>query len=395
MKTLSRREFISGAAMCLAAFALPVPPAVPAFGDENRTPSGPSDITGNVFSNDAPKNLWKWAREGYFYDSFPEKTVMCGICPHSCGLEPGDRGVCRSRVNVDGKLYTLTYGSACSVNVDPVEKKPLFHFKPGTRSFSIAAAGCNFRCLNCQNWQISQARPEDIRNADLPPQEVVSQALTAKAASIAYTYSEATTFYEYMIDTARLGREKNLSSLWISNGYMNEKPLSKLSETIDAANINLKSFDNTIYQKLNGGTLGPVLTTLKTLHDRKVHLEITTLVVPGFTDDPQMIKHMCRWIVHNLGPDHPLHFLRFFPLYKLDRLPPTPVSALTNFRKIAMDAGIRYVYVGNVPEHEGNHTWCHYCGKLLVERKGYAIPVNNLEGSKCRFCKTEIPGVWA
>jgi len=320
---------------------------------------------------------------------------MCGICPHTCGLEPGDRGVCRSRVNIDGKLYTLTYGNPCSVNVDPIEKKPLFHFKPGVRSFSIGAAGCNFRCRNCQNWQISQVRPEDVRHIDLPPEAVVHQAVSANAASIAYTYSEATTFYEYMMDTARLGREKGISSLWVSNGYMNTEPLLKLCEVIDAANINLKSFDNAIYQKLNGGTLNPVLNTLKILHTRKVHLEITTLVVPGYVDDPTMIKRMCQWIVQNLGPDHPLHFLRFFPLYKLDRLPPTPVSVLTDLRKIAMDAGIRYVYVGNVPDHEGNHTWCHHCGRLLIERKGYAIPVNNLEGTKCRFCKTEIPGVWA
>jgi pyruvate formate lyase activating enzyme len=296
---------------------------------------------------------------------------------------------------MDGTLYSLTYGAACAVHVDPVEKKPLYHFRPRTTAFSIAATGCSFRCLNCQNWQISQVRPEDVRHHDLFPKQVVKGAVASGAASVAYTYSEATTWFEYMTDTARLAKDAGLSNLWISNGYINQKPLEELCGLIDGANVNLKSFSDEIYRKLNGGRLGPVLNTFQTMNRRGVHFEMTNLVVPGYVDDPEMVKQMCAWIVENLGPDHPLHFLRFFPQYRLDRLAPTPVATLTKFRDIAMSEGIHYVYVGNVPGHAGNNTWCHNCGKLLIERLGYNIPVYNIEDGKCRFCNTVIPGVWS
>jgi pyruvate formate lyase activating enzyme len=392
MKTVSRRKFLAYSVLSLAGNILPVAAICALPGKKQE--SGPENISGNTFKNDAPDQLWKWSREADYYMTLPGDAVMCGICPNGCVLYKGDRSICRSRVNINGKLYTLAYGNPCSVNTDPIEKKPLFHFKPTSMALSIATTGCNFRCLNCQNWQISQAKPEDVRFNELFPKQVIETALEKKAASIAYTYSEATTFYEYMIDTARLAKIKGISNLWISNGYINPEPLSALCEVLDAANVNLKSFDNGTYQKLNGGTLEPVLNTFKTLHERGVHFEMTTLVVPGYVDDSKMIKKMCQWIVSNLGPDHPLHFLRFFPQYKLDRLPPTPVSVLTNFREIAMATGIRYVYVGNVPGHEGNHTYCHQCGKLLIERNGYHIPTNNIENNKCRFCKSTIPGRW-
>ncbi len=392
MKSVSRRQFLTYSALSFAGSTLPGQ-ALYAFTGKNQH-SAPVDVSGKIFKNDAPDQLWKWSREADYYMTFPGDVVMCVICPHTCVLYKGDRSICRSRVNINGKLYTLTYGNPCSVNTDPIEKKPLFHFKPASRALSIATTGCNFRCLNCQNWQISQVKPENVRFYDLFPNQVIETALEKKAASIAYTYSEATTFYEYMIDTAMLAKQKGISNLWISNGYINPEPLSALCEVLDAANVNLKSFNNETYQKLNGGQLDPVLNTFKTLHEKGVHFEMTTLVVPGYVDDPKMIKEMCLWIVKNLGPNHPLHFLRFFPQYKLDRLPPTPVSVLTNFRKIAMDTGIRYVYVGNVPGHEGNHTYCHQCGKLLIERKGYNIPTYNIEKNKCRFCESTIPGKW-
>ncbi|MBC2717671.1 MAG: AmmeMemoRadiSam system radical SAM enzyme [Desulfobacteraceae bacterium] len=392
MKTVSRRQFLTSSALALASNTLPVQ-ALCALSGKNQK-SDQINISGKVFKNDAPRKLWKWSREADYYMTLPGDAVVCGICPHSCVLDKGDRSICRSRVNINGKLYTLAYGNPCSVNTDPIEKKPLFHFKPASRALSIATTGCNFRCLNCQNWQISQVKPEDVRFKDLFPKQVIETAMEKKAASIAYTYSEPITYFEYMMDTARLAKQKGISNLWISNGYINPEPLSVLCEVLDAANVNLKSFNNETYQKLNGGQLDPVLNTFKTLHEQGVHFEITTLVVPGYVDDPKMIKKMCQWIVNNLGPDHPLHFLRFFPQYKLDRLPPTPVSVLTNFRKIAMNTGIRYVYVGNVPRHEGNHTYCHQCGKLLIERKGYHIPTYNIEKNKCRFCKSTIPGKW-
>jgi len=310
-------------------------------------------------------------------------------------LAPGDRSICRSKVNMDGTLYSLTYGNPCSVNVDPIEKKPLYHFKPRSKAFSIATTGCNFRCLNCQNWEISQAKPHEARNYEFFPADVVKAAQRAGSTSIAYTYSEATTFFEYMIDIARLARDKGIYNLWISNGYINREPLLELCRVLDGANVNLKSFSDDIYKKLNGGRLQPVLNTFKTLHEEGIHFEVTNLVVPGYTDDADMVKEMCQWILKNLGPDYPLHFLRFFPRYKLDRLPPTPLSTLLQFRKLAMGEGIRYVYVGNVVYPEVNNTYCHHCKKLLIERIGYQIPIYNLDGNRCKFCKTVIPGRWA
>lgn len=319
---------------------------------------------------------------------------MCTLCPNQCVLRVGDRSICRSRVNMDGKLFSIAYGNPCSVNVDPVEKKPLFHFKPATRTFSIACAGCNFRCLNCQNWEISQAKPEDINGYALFPEQVVEQARHANAISIAYTYSEPTTFFEYMADTAIMAKEKGLYNIWVSNGFINPEPLSFLCELIDGANVNLKAYSDDVYRALNGGRLEPVLNTFKMLHDKKVHFEITNLVVPGYTDDDRMMKQMVSWILKTLGPDHPLHFLRFFPQYRLDRLRPTSVSVLSRFRATAMDMGIKYVYVGNVPGHEGNHTFCHACGKKIVERNGYSIARLHIRDTRCEFCDTVIPGVW-
>jgi pyruvate formate lyase activating enzyme len=291
-------------------------------------------------------------------------------------------------------LISLVYGNPCAVNLDPIEKKPLYHFLPRSKSFSLATTGCNLRCLNCQNWEISQAKPHEVRHHELFPLEAVERALETGAASIAYTYSEPTTFFEYMIETARLARQRGLRNVWVSAGYINRKPLLELCEVLDGANVNLKSFSDDLYRRLNGARLQPVLDTFETLHDRGVHFEMTNLVVPGYVDREEMVKRMCAWILENLGTDYPLHFTRFFPRYKLDRLAPTPVSTLTRFRELAMAEGIRYVYVGNVPGHEGNHTYCHACGKMIVERRGYFIAAANLTGVRCAFCGTTIPGVW-
>ena len=298
-------------------------------------------------------------------------------------------------MNLGGKLYSLAYGNPCAVHIDPIEKKPLNHFYPATPIFSIATTGCNFRCLNCQNWEISQKKPEEIRHSELFPKDVVREAKSRDIPSIAYTYSEAITFYEYMYDTAKLAREAGLKNVLVSNGYINKEPLLRLAQYLDGANINLKSFDNHIYQCLNGGMLQPVLNTFKTLHRKGVWFEMTTLVVPTYVDDPEMIKRMCGWILRELGPDYPLHFLRFFPQYKLTRLPPTPIPTLEQFRELAMKEGIHYVYLGNVPGHKGCHTYCHNCGEILIERRGYFLSQFNMKGEKCKFCHTSIPGRWA
>lgn len=392
MKKINRRQFLyCGAALASTAlpfnvFRLMEPQPCMAGAD--------TDIRGKIFKNDAPKTLWKWSKEGFRYKKLSNKKVVCGICPNRCLLSPGDRSVCRSKVNIDGTLYSLAYGNPCSVNVDPIEKKPLFHFKPRSKAFSLATAGCNFRCLNCQNWEISQAKPEELRHYDLFPEAAVQASIHSESVSIAYTYSEAITFFEYMIDVARIAKHKNIFNLLISNGYINKAPLLELCKVLDAANINLKSFDDAIYRKLNGGRLKPVLNTFKTLHEQVIHFEMTTLVVPGYIDDDEMIKRMCGWILENLGPNHPLHFTRFAPRYKLNRLPPTPVSTLTRFRDLAMEEGIRYVYVGNVPMHKGANTYCHNCKELLIERQGYTIPTYNMDGDRCKFCRTVIPGRW-
>jgi pyruvate formate lyase activating enzyme len=229
---------------------------------------------------------------------------------------------------------------------------------------------------------------------DLFPGQVVAAARKAGCESIAYTYSEPTTFFEYMVDTAGLARQEGIRNVWVSAGYINHRPLVALCKVLDGANINLKSYSDEIYRKLNGARLKPVLNTFETLNERGIHFEMTNLVVPGYVDDGDMVKRMCEWILTHLGPDHPLHFTRFFPKYKLDRLAPTPVSTLARMRELAMAQGIHYVYVGNVPGHEGNHTYCHNCRNLLIDRQGYFIIDYHLKGNRCKFCDTVIPGVW-
>ncbi|MGD8388201.1 MAG: AmmeMemoRadiSam system radical SAM enzyme [Desulfobacteraceae bacterium] len=384
---MTRKEFLKAVALGVPGLLCAVP-----AGASTRSPCSGS-IRGHVFKGEAPSELWKWSIEAMDYTSDGQR-VQCGVCPNRCVLEPGDRSVCRSRVNLGGKLYSLTYGNPCAVHVDPIEKKPLNHFLPGTRVFSIATTGCNLRCLNCQNWEISQRKPEEVRHGELFPEAVVREALQRETLSIAYTYSEAITFYEYMFDTARLAREAGIRNVLVSNGYINKKPLLRLSRFLDGANINLKSFEDCIYRCLNGGTLPPILRTLKTLHEEGVWLEITTLVVPTYVDDADMIRRMCEWILTELGPDHPLHFTRFHPAYRLTRLPPTPVETLERFRRIALDEGIHYVFVGNVPGHEGSHTYCHQCGRLLIERRGYRLGPVRIQDGRCAFCGARVPGRW-
>jgi pyruvate formate lyase activating enzyme len=386
---MTRKDFLKS--LGVGASALVCPTGAYAF--LRKANKKKKSVKGHIFKKGAPKKLWKWSVEGFHYAT-DGITVQCQICPNRCVLAPGDRSICRSKVNIDGKLYSLTYGNPCSINVDPIEKKPLNHFYPRSLIFSIATTGCNFRCLNCQNWEISQKKPEEVRHYDVFPEGIVSEAKKRNIPAIAYTYSEPITYYEYMYDTAKLAREAGLRNVLVSNGYINGKPLIRLCRYLDGANVNLKSFDDGLYRSLNGGTLQPVLNTFKTLHREGVWFEMTTLVVPTYIDDPEMIKRMCGWILKELGPGYPLHLLRFFPHYKLTRLPATPIGTLEKFRNIALKEGIRYVYVGNVPGHEGTHTYCHNCQKILIERKGYNIAQLNLEDGRCKFCGTPIPGRW-
>jgi pyruvate formate lyase activating enzyme len=340
-----------------------------------------------------PGGPGKFSRESPYAVTTP-KGVKCQICPNNCILKEGLDSICRTHVVKDGKLYSIAYGNPCSVHTDPIEKKPLFHYLPATSSFSIATAGCNFACLNCQNWEISQASPKDTRNVELFPEKVVKGAIRDGCKSIAYTYSEPIAWYEYMFDTAKLARASGIKNLLISNGYINEKPLRDLAKYIDAANINLKSFSEETYAKLNGGALQPILNTLKILKAEGVWLEITNLIVPGWTDDLAMIKEMCDWLVANGFADNPLHFSRFHPLYKLTSLPYTPLDILEKARNLALKTGIRYVYIGNVPGTTAENTFCPSCKKIVIERRGFAILNNNLKNGACKFCNSKIAGVW-
>ena len=347
-----------------------------------------------VTENDAPEKLWKWSKEVYFKEELKNNYVKCLTCPNECILAPDARSRCRSHVNKGGKLYTLVYGNPCAVHIDPIEKKPLYHFLPSSDTFSIATTGCSFNCLNCQNWEISQERPEKVRFHDMFPTAVVKGAVRNNCRSIAYTYSEATTFYEYMLDTSRLAREKGIKNVWVTNGYMNEAPLIELCKTLDAANVDIKSFSEDIYSRLNAGRLKPVLRTLNILKEKNIWFEMTALIVPTYTDNMDMVKRMCHWILETLGPDYPLHFSRFHPQYKLTYLPPTPVTFLENARKTAMGMGIHYVYVGNIPPAESNHTYCPSCKRKIIDRTGYRITEINIKNGKCSFCREPIAGVW-
>lgn len=341
-----------------------------------------------------PLKLMEKAKEAMYYEKMDETRMLCQLCPHECIIFPKKRGDCHNRINYNGKLYSIAYANPCAVHVDPIEKKPLFHFLPTSKAFSIATAGCNLSCMNCQNWNISQVGPEETRNYDLPPQKVVDRCINYNCDSIAYTYSEPIAFYEYTYDTSIIARQRGIKNIFISAGYIHEKPLRKISKYLDAANIDLKSFDDDIYKKLNAGSLQPVLNTLKTLKEEGVWIEITNLIVPSWTDDMNMIKKMCEWLAENGLDEAPLHFSRFTPRYKLKHLPVTPVSKMNQARKIAQQTGMKYVYVGNVPGHEGESTFCPECEKVLLKRRGFYILENNLDNNLCKYCGAKIAGVW-
>ena len=328
----------------------------------------------------------------YFIET--PKGIKCKLCPHACILKEGEVGECRTRKNIDGVLYTLAYGNPCAIHIDPIEKKPLYHFFPGSGSLSIATAGCNLACLNFQNWQISQKSPEETNNYTLMPDDVVEMVQEKQCKSIAYTYTEPIVYYEYMYDTARRAKEKGIRNVMVSAGYIEEKPLIDLCPVIDAANIDLKSFSNEIYEMLNAGSLEPILRTLKILKNEGVWLEITNLIVPDRTDDFNMIKKMCDWLFENGFENVPLHFSRFTPMYKLNHLPSTQVDVIDKAHDIAKNAGLKYVYVGNVPGHPAQDTYCPKCGKKLIDRQGYRIGDIHIEEGKCEYCGEGIAGVW-
>ncbi|OHB69644.1 MAG: AmmeMemoRadiSam system radical SAM enzyme [Planctomycetes bacterium RBG_16_41_13] len=333
--------------------------------------------------------------EARHYKKLEDTRVQCVLCPRECTIAELERGYCGVRENRNGTYYTLVHSRVCVLNADPIEKKPLFHFLPGTRAYSIATAGCNVECKFCQNWQISQYRPEQTDSIRLTPEDVMNEAKSGRCKTIAYTYSEPVVFYEYMYDTAKLTGKNGLNNVMISNGYIQEKPLRELCQYLSAVKIDLKSFTEKFYKDVCAGELKPVLQTLKTLKDIGIWFEIVVLIIPTLNDSEAEFREMCKWVKNELGPEVPIHFTRFQPTFRIKNLPPTPVKTLENARKIALDAGLLFPYVGNVPGHNGENTYCPHCQHILIRRAGYRILENHIKDNKCKDCETVIPGIWS
>lgn len=338
----------------------------------------------------------------YSAEEFPEAIfwqstcagIKCNLCPIRCFLPEGARGVCKVYINSGGSLRTLVYARPVTVHVDPIEKKPVYHLLPGSRTFSIATAGCNLGCTFCQNWTISQIYPEQEKGIKLSPEEIVKKAIESKSLSIAFTYSEPVVFYEYMLETARLAKKAGLKNVMVSAGYINYEPLKKLAPYFDVIKIDLKGFNKKFYKKYVKGDLKYVLATLKYLKEFGVLTEVVNLVVPTLNDDPKEITQMTIWIRENLGADTPVFFSRFTPQYKVRNLPPTPLETLQKAREIALSEGLNFVYIGNVPGIDAENTYCPRCGNIVVGRHGYFLTKYALKGNRCFYCGREIPGVW-
>lgn len=371
---ISRREFLKeGTQVCGACSLLMLPSVNP------------------ILKEKSSREL----HEARYYEKLPNRKIKCQLCPRECVIDDQETGYCGVRENHGGTYYTLVYGRPCSAHIDPIEKKPLFHFMPGTNAFSIATVGCNVLCKFCQNWQISQARPDQVESVEMPPERVAEIANKNKCASIAYTYTEPVVFTEYMHDSARAGHDEFVKSVMISNGYIHPEPMRDLCKVLDAVKIDLKAFTEDFYVKMVNGHLRPVLDTLVLIKQQGVWLEIVYLIIPTLNDNRNELKQMCEWIVKELGPDVPIHFSRFYPQYRLKNLPKTPLQTLNTAREIALDSGLHYVYIGNVPGHEGENTYCPNCGELLIRRLGYSIAQYSITKKKqCEKCGHPIAGVW-
>jgi len=321
-------------------------------------------------------------------------SVQCELCPKACQLQPGQSGDCRIRVNLDGKLLAVTYGFPCALHLDPVEKKPLYHFYPGSAALSLATVGCNLHCLNCQNWEISQADPGTVPANELTPAQVAELAVQHKSKSVAYTYTDPVVYYEYALDCSRKVREAGKKNILVSAGYINRRPLEELCKVTDAATIDLKAMTDKFYREVCGATLKPVLAALETFKRCGVWLEVSNLVLPTMNDRDEDFRHLASWLKSNLGADTPLHFLRFMPHYRMRELPPTPEATLNRAREIARAEGLRYVYIGNLAQADASSTRCPQCGKTVIERTGYRLRDNLLRRGNCPGCGTSIAGVW-
>jgi pyruvate formate lyase activating enzyme len=332
-------------------------------------------------------------KEALLYKKLSENKVRCDLCNHHCVIKEGKRGICGVRENKEGTLYTLVYGKAIANHIDPIEKKPFFHFLPGSLSYSIATVGCNFTCLHCQNAEISQYPKEhngEIVGYDLSPEQIVKEAKENGCKSISYTYTEPTIFFEYALDTMKLAKKEGMKNNFVTNGFMSKKAIDMMQPYLNAANIDLKSYSERFYHTVCGGRLKPVLENIEYMKKKNIWVEVTTLVIPDMNDDPMQIISIAQFI-KDIDPGIPWHISRFYPAYKLQEIPPTPTKTLINIRQIGLQVGLRYVYLGNVPgEGDGENTYCYNCHKLLIRREGFSVFENHIKDGKCPFCGAQI-----
>jgi len=388
---ISRREFMQA----LARLA-------PALGGSGLILSEPAllralldSLEGTALAGERTDELIRAAPRARFWSAAAKGYVQCHLCARGCLLAEGQRGLCRSRMNVGGEMKSLVYGRPVSVHVDPIEKKPFYHFLPGSQAYSIGTTGCPLRCKFCQNWQTSQASPEDYRVRFTPPGDIVETVRSRKVPIIAYTYNEPLVFTEYLLDIASAARLRGIRSAMVTCGFMAQGALAEMCKALDAVKVDLKGYSESFYRDACGAELKPVLRTIKQIAKSRVHLEIVNLVVPTLNDADRMIADLCDWVMGELGPDVPLHFTRFRPDYQMPHLPPTPTATLERARSIAMARGIRYAYVGNVPGHPGNNTVCPSCKKEVIRRTLFFVEGSNVKDGKCGFCGRKIAGVFA
>ncbi|MEN8139591.1 MAG: AmmeMemoRadiSam system radical SAM enzyme [Thermodesulfobacteriota bacterium] len=335
-------------------------------------------------------------KEALFFHAGEESKVICDLCNHHCHIKEGGRGICGVRENQGGTLYSLVYGRLVSANIDPIEKKPLFHLLPGSRSYSISTVGCNFRCLHCQNFEISQyphMNKGAIAGQAYTPEEVVAGAVESGCQSISYTYVEPTIFYEFAYDCAQLAREKGVKNIFVSNGYMAPAVTRHLAPVLDGINIDIKAFSDTFYKKVCRAKLKPVLDNVRLMRELGVWVELTTLIIPGWNDSPEELRAIAKFI-HGVDPAIPWHVTAFYPTYKMTDRSPTPVSSLRLAREIGIAEGLSFVYEGNVPGEGGENSYCPACGAELISRFGFSIRQNNLEDGRCGKCGESIAGLW-
>lgn len=404
-KKLSRRKLLQGAGTGLCVLGLTslnaCAPEEEKEGEQKKektfdkkTPEKSKEKNGQFIAAEHKMGLMNPQPSPWFTE-LENNKVQCTLCPKACELDQGERAQCLVRENRGGEGYTLAYGNPALLQEDPIERKPFFHVLPGSRALSISTAGCNLSCKFCEVWDMALEKPEEVFAYDVPPENVIELAQKANLSSLSYAFGEPVIFYEYMEETASLAKDAGFLNLVHTAGYIQQKPLERLLDKIDAVNVDLKGFDREFYREVVGGELDHVLDSLKTMNAAGIHIEITNIIIPTLNDDMNYIEEMCKWIVEELGKNVPVHFARFYPLFKLSDLPRTPVSTLEEARNTAINAGLNFVYIARVSEHEGENTFCPNCGNIVINRLGFVIEAIHMEEGKCTHCGEKIPGKWA